>query len=71
MVKLVANKIAEGEVEVILQRLDPLTHDETSTTVASTQQVVYCLVSNIKVVIDSMQALYCQWLTRLVEQEGC
>ena len=67
MVKLVANKIAEGEVEVILQRLDPLTHDETSTTVASTQQVVYCLVSNIEVVIDSMQALYCQWLTGLVE----
>jgi len=67
MAKFVAKKLVESEVEVILQRLDPLTHDETSTTVAPTQQVVHRLVSNIKVVIDGMQALYCQWLTRLVE----
>ena len=67
MAELVAKKLVESEVEVILQRLDRLTHDETSTTVASKQQVVHHLVSNIKVVIDGMQALYCQWLTRLVE----
>jgi hypothetical protein len=45
------------EVETILQRLDRLKQDEVLTTAAQTLEVVHGLVHNMKVAMDSEQAL--------------
>ena len=44
--------LGENEVEAVLQRIDRLTLDEARTTAAQTLQVVYCLVQNMRAVID-------------------
>jgi hypothetical protein len=45
------------DIEAILQRLDRLKQDEALTTAAQTLEVVHGLVHNMKVVMDSEQAL--------------
>ena len=50
--KLGRKILGENDVEVILQRLDRLTHEEARTTATQTLEVVYGLVKNIKVVMD-------------------
>jgi hypothetical protein len=41
----------------VLERLDRLTLDEARTTAAQTLEVVYCLVQNMRVVIDGEKSL--------------
>jgi len=45
----------EKDVEVVLRRLDRLTQDEARTTAAQSLEVVYGLVQNMSVVMDSEQ----------------
>jgi hypothetical protein len=45
--------LGENEVEATLQRLDRLTDDEARATAAQTLEVVYLLVQNVKVVMES------------------
>jgi hypothetical protein len=48
-----ANKIlGEKDIELVLQRLDRLTLEESRATVAQTLDVVYGLVNNIQVVME-------------------
>ena len=42
-----------GEIEAVLQRLDRLTQEEARMTVSQTLEVVYGLVNNVKLVLDS------------------
>jgi hypothetical protein len=49
--------LGESEIEDILQRLDRLTLDEARMTGAQTLQVVYGLVSNMKLVMDGADPL--------------
>jgi hypothetical protein len=44
-------------VEAVLQRLDRLTREEAQTTATQTLELVYGLVKNIKVVMDSAHGL--------------
>ena len=44
--------LGENEVEAALQRLDRLTGDEARATAAQTLEVVYCLVQNMRSVMD-------------------
>ena len=53
--KIAKKLLGESEIKAVPQRLDQLTWGEAWTTVAQTLEVVYSLVSNMKVVIDSMQ----------------
>jgi hypothetical protein len=54
----------DNDIEAVLQRLDRLTQDEARTTAAQTLEVVYGLVQNMRVVIDSKRIhLACQLLT--------
>jgi hypothetical protein len=46
--------LGESEVEAVLQRLDRLTQEEARTTVAQALQVIYGLMSNMKVVLDGV-----------------
>ena len=50
--KFVKKLFGENEVGAVLQRLDRLTQDEARTTAAQTLRVIYCLVQNMRVVID-------------------
>jgi len=45
----------EKDVEAVLHRLDRLTRDEARTTAAQSLEVVYGLVQNMSVVMDSEQ----------------
>ena len=51
----IAKLLGESEIEAVPQRLDRLTQGEARTTVAQTLEVVYSLVSNMKVVMDDTQ----------------
>jgi hypothetical protein len=53
--KTVKKLFGEKDVEVVLQRLDRLTHEEARMTAAQTLEVVYGLVENMKVVMDGEQ----------------
>jgi hypothetical protein len=48
-----------GDVEAVLQRLDRLTTDEARMTVTQTLKIVYGLVNNVKLVMDSTPSLLC------------
>ena len=50
---------AGGDTEAVLQRLDRLTEDESRMTVTQTLQIVYGLVNNVKLVMDSTPCLLC------------
>jgi hypothetical protein len=50
-----------GDIEAVLQRLDRLTQDEARMTVTQTLEVVYGLVNNVKLVMESAPILLC-WL---------
>jgi hypothetical protein len=49
--------LREGEIEVVLQRLDRLTQDEARITAAQTLGVVYGLVGNVKEIMEGAQFL--------------
>ena len=53
--KIAKKLLGESEIEAVPQRLDRLTQGEARTTVAQTLEVVYSLVSNMKVVMDGTQ----------------
>jgi len=48
-----------GDIEAVLQRLDRLTDDEARMTVTQALEVVYGLVNNVKLVMDSTPGLLC------------
>ena len=48
-----------GEIEAVLQRLDRLTTEEARMTVTQTLEIVYGLVNNVKLVMDSTPGLLC------------
>jgi hypothetical protein len=50
--KFAKKLLGETDIEVVLQRLDRLTHDEARMTVAQTLEVVHGLMGNLKVVMD-------------------
>jgi hypothetical protein len=54
--KFAKKLLGESEIEAVLQRLDRLTHEEARITVAHTLEVVYGLVSNMKVVMNGKYA---------------
>ncbi len=60
-------------MEVVLQRLDRLTHEEAQTTATQTLEVVYGLVKNIKVVMDGARGLLFLYavLNVVLQMEGC
>ena len=51
--KLVKKFFGEKDIEPVLERLDRLTQDEARITAAQTLEVVYGLVQNMRVVMDS------------------
>jgi hypothetical protein len=48
-----------GNIEAVLRRLDRLTTDEARMTVTQTLEIVYGLVNNVKLVMDSTLGLMC------------
>jgi hypothetical protein len=58
--KFVKKLLGEKDIEVVLQRLDRLTQDEAQITAVQTLDVIYGLVQNMKMVMDSEE------FTRLV-----
>jgi hypothetical protein len=48
--------VGESEIEVILQRLDRLTHEEARVTAAHTPEVLYGLVNNLKIIVNGTQS---------------
>jgi hypothetical protein len=59
--KFAKKLLGESDIEAVLQRLDRLTQEEARMTVAQTLQVVYGLVNNVKMVIDSAPRLISQF----------
>ena len=55
--KFAKKLLGEGEIVVILQRLDRLTQDEAQITVAQTLDVIYGLVGSIKAVMEGAKWL--------------
>ena len=54
----------DNDIQAVLQRLDRLTQDEARTTAAQTLEVVYGLVQNMRVVMDSKRIhLACRLLS--------
>jgi hypothetical protein len=51
--------LGESEIEAVLQRLDRLTVDEARMTGTETLQVVYGLLSNMKLVMNGTQPILC------------
>lgn len=51
-----------GDIEAVLQRLDRLTQEEARMTVTQTLEVVYGLVNNVKLVMDSASGSLCWFL---------
>ena len=52
----------EGDIDAVLQRLDRLTQEEARMTVTQTLEVVYGLVNNMKLVMDSASGSLCWFL---------
>jgi hypothetical protein len=50
--KFAKKLLGESEIEALLQKLDRLTQKEAQMTAAQTLEVVHCLVSNVKVVME-------------------
>ena len=46
-----------GDIEAVLQRLDRLTDDEARMTVTQALEIVYGLVRNVKIVMESTPSL--------------
>jgi hypothetical protein len=59
--KFAKKLLGEGEIEVVLQRLDRLTQDEARITVAQTLGVVHGLVGNVREIMEGAQCLL-YWL---------
>ena len=57
--KFAKKLLGESEIEDVLHRLDRLTVDEARMTGVETLQIVHGLVSNMKLVMDGMQAFLC------------
>ena len=55
--KFAKKLLGESEIEAVLQRLDRLTQEEGRMTMAQTLEVVYCLLNNVKVVMNGTQSL--------------
>ena len=51
--KFAKKLLGEREIEAVLQRLDRLTQEEGRMTIAQTLEVVYGLMNNVKVVMNS------------------
>ena len=51
-----------GDIEAVLQRLDRLTDDEARMTVTQTLEIVYGLVNNVKMVMESTPGLLCRFV---------
>ena len=56
--KFAKKLLGEYEIEAVLQRLDRLTQEEGRMTMAQTLEVVYCLMNNVKVVMDGTERLF-------------
>ena len=56
-VKFVKKDFGEKDMDAVLPRLSRLTQDEARTTAAQSLEVVYGLVQNVSVVMDSEQIL--------------
>jgi hypothetical protein len=54
-VKFVKRILGEKDMEAVLQRLDRLTLEEARMTAAHTLEVVYCLVQNMRLIMDGEQ----------------
>ena len=54
--KFAKKMLGENEIEDVLHRLDRLTIDEARMTGTETLQIVHGLVSNMKLMMDGMQA---------------
>ena len=50
--KFAKKLLGESEIEAVLQKLERLTQEEVRMMAAQTLEVVHCLVSNVKVVMD-------------------
>jgi hypothetical protein len=57
--KLVKKLFGENDVEMVLQKLDRLTLEEARTTAAQNLEAIYCLVQNMRVVMDGEQIPLC------------
>ena len=71
--KFAKKLLGESEIEDVLHRLDRLTFDEARMTGTETLQIVYGLVSNMKLIMDGMQVFLCFLLMadgRLVRVDG-
>ena len=55
--KFAKKLLGESEIEAVLRRLDRLTQEEGRMTTAQILEVVYCLMNNVKVVMDGTQGL--------------
>jgi hypothetical protein len=53
--KFLKKLFGENDVEVVLQKLDGLTLEEAQTTAAQNLEAVYCLVQNMRMVLDGEQ----------------
>jgi len=51
-----------GDIEAVLQRLDRLTDDEARMTITQTLEIVYGLVNNVKMVMESTPGLLCRFV---------
>jgi hypothetical protein len=56
--KFAKKLLGEGDIEVVLQRLDRLTQEEARVTAANTLEVVHGLFNNLKEVMDGAPALF-------------
>ena len=56
-VKFAKKLLGENDIEVVLQRLDRLTVEESRMTAAQTMEVVYGLFNNVKVVMEGTETL--------------
>ena len=55
--KFAKKLLGENDIELVLQRLDRLTMEESRMTATQTMEVVYGLFNNMKVVMDGMETL--------------
>ena len=55
--KFAKKLLGESEIEAVLQKLDRLTQEEARMMAAQTLEVVYCLVNNVKVVMDGTRLM--------------
>ena len=55
--KFARKLLGQREIEAVLLRLDRLTQEEGRMTTAQILELVYCLMNNVKVVMDGTQGL--------------